>query len=184
MGHNDKGLNSQGDLRMIDIQSFNKALKTMSVIKYLDESNLGKWKLFFDNELQNYGGTAVFKGNLKKEDLPKIKGLSDVFIKENLKIGSETSYEDNLNSIEHFLSISLCHNSLIKTGNRPVYYKEWYVKGISKVSHLMKDANTFLSFYEFTERYSVKTNFLSFNGLIFSLKSIRETDNLDAAIKL
>ena len=36
---------------------------------------------FFDNELKNYGGSAVFKGNLKKEDLPKIKGLSDVFIK-------------------------------------------------------------------------------------------------------
>ena len=72
---------SQGGLRMIDIQSFNKALKTMWVIKYLDESNLGKWKLFFDNELINYGGTAVFKGNLKKEDLPKIKGLSDICIK-------------------------------------------------------------------------------------------------------
>ena len=57
---------SQGGLRIIDIQSFNKALKTMWVIKYLDESNLGKWKLFFGNELINYGGTAVFKGNLKK----------------------------------------------------------------------------------------------------------------------
>ena len=33
---------SQGGLRMIDIQSFNKSLKTMWVIKYLDESNLGK----------------------------------------------------------------------------------------------------------------------------------------------
>ena len=142
---------SQGGLRMIDIQSFNKALKTMWVIKYLDESNLGKWKLFFDNELQNYGSTAVFKGNLKKEDLSKIKGLSDVFIKEILQIWSEISYEDNLNSMEHFLSMSLWHNSLIRIENRPVYYKEWYVKGITKVSHLMKDGNTFLSFYEFNE---------------------------------
>ena len=165
---------SQGGVRMIDIQSFNKALKTMWVIKYIDESNFGKWKPFFDNELQNYGGTAVFKGNLKKEDLPKIKGLSDVFIKEILQIWSETSYEDNLNSIEHFLSISLWHNSLIRIENRPVYYNEWYVKGISNVSRLMKNANTFVCFYEFTERYSVKTNFLSFNGLIFSLKSLRE----------
>ena len=62
------------------IQSFNKALKTMWLIKYLNESNLDKLKLFFDNELQNYGGIAVFKGNLVKEDLSKIKGLSDVFI--------------------------------------------------------------------------------------------------------
>ena len=57
---------------MIDIQSFNKALKTMWAIKYLDESNSCKWKLF-DNELKNYGGTAVFKGILKKKIYPKLK---------------------------------------------------------------------------------------------------------------
>ena len=174
---------SQGGLRMIDIQSFNKALKTMWVIKYLDESNLGKWKLFFDNELQNYGSTAVFKGNLKKEDLSKIKGLSDVFIKEILQIWSEISYEDNLNSMEHFLSMSLWHNSLIRIENRPVYYKEWYVKGITKVSHLMKDANTFLSFYEFNERYNIKTNFLSFSCMVSSLKSLRERCKVSVHIK-
>ena len=33
---------SQGGLRMIDIQSCIKALKTMWVIKYLDETNSGK----------------------------------------------------------------------------------------------------------------------------------------------
>ena len=77
------------------------------------------------------------KAILKKKTytVTKIKGFSDVFIKEILKIWSETSYEDNLNSIEHFLSMSLWHNSLMRIGNGPVYYKEWYVKGISKVSH-------------------------------------------------
>ena len=38
----------------------------------------------------------------------------------------------------------------------------------------MKDANTFLSFFEFNERYNIETNFLSFNGLVSSLKSLRE----------
>ena len=63
---------SQGGLKIIAIQSINKPFKAMWVIKYLGESNLGKWKLVFDNKLQNYGGTAVFKGILKKEDLSKI----------------------------------------------------------------------------------------------------------------
>ena len=36
-----------GGLRMIDISSFNKALKSVWIRKYLDESNKGKWKLFF-----------------------------------------------------------------------------------------------------------------------------------------
>ena len=34
-------------LRMIDIKSFNKALRSVWIREYLDESNKGKWKLFF-----------------------------------------------------------------------------------------------------------------------------------------
>ena len=100
-----------------------------------------------------------------------------------MQIWSEISYEDNLNSMEHFQSMSLWHNSLIRIENRPVYYKEWYVKGITKVSHLMKDANTFLSFYEFNERYNIKANFLSFSGMVSSLKSLRERCKVSVHIK-
>ena len=37
-----------GGLKMLDIQSFNCALKAKWVQKYLDDSNQAKWKLFFD----------------------------------------------------------------------------------------------------------------------------------------
>ena len=36
-----------GGLKMIDIASFNKALKSVWIRKYLDESKKGKWKFFF-----------------------------------------------------------------------------------------------------------------------------------------
>ena len=36
-----------GDLKMIDILSFNKALKATWIKKYLDTGNQGKYKLFF-----------------------------------------------------------------------------------------------------------------------------------------
>ena len=36
-----------GGLKMLDIQSFNCALKAKWVQKYLDDSNQAKWKLFF-----------------------------------------------------------------------------------------------------------------------------------------
>ena len=64
---------SQGGLRMIDIQSFNKALKTMWVIKYLGESNLGKWKLF---STTSYKITVVLlfsKAILKKKIYSNLK---------------------------------------------------------------------------------------------------------------
>ena len=56
---------------MIDIKSFNKALKSTWIKKYLDKDNHGKWKLFSDLHLTDYGGTDLFKGNLNKNDLHK-----------------------------------------------------------------------------------------------------------------
>ena len=39
-----------GGLRMLEIESFNKALKCSWIKKYLDDENKGKWKLFLDLE--------------------------------------------------------------------------------------------------------------------------------------
>ena len=74
-----------GGLRMIDIKSFNKALKSTWVKKYLDNDNHGKWKLFFDSELHDFGVAVIFKVNLNKNDLAKYIHTSYAFTK-NLTI--------------------------------------------------------------------------------------------------
>ena len=60
---------------MIDIKSFNKALKSTWVKKYLDNDNHGKWKLLFDFEMHDLGD-VIFKGNLNKNDLAKFIHIS------------------------------------------------------------------------------------------------------------
>ncbi len=62
---------SKGGLNMIDIESFNKGLKTTWVKKYIDVNNHGKWKLFFDLELRNYGRRAFFQRQPQKKRLVK-----------------------------------------------------------------------------------------------------------------
>ena len=69
---------------------------------YLDNDNHGKWKLFFDSELHDFGGAVIFKGNLNKNYLAKFIHISDAFTTEILKICSEISYDDNI-----FLSVIL-----------------------------------------------------------------------------
>ena len=54
-----------GGLKMIDLCSFNKSLKTTWIKKYLDTTNHGKWKFLVDLELENYGRDLIFHGNLK-----------------------------------------------------------------------------------------------------------------------
>ena len=103
---------------MIYIKSFNKALKSTWVKKYLDNDNQGKWKLHFDSELHNLGGNVIFKRNLHKNDLAKFIHISDAFITELLKIWSEISYDGNITSSENLLSL-----------------------GIQNIRHLIKDAD-------------------------------------------
>ena len=99
---------SNGGLKMIDLFSFNKSLKTIWIKKYLDKTNLGKWKLFFERELGRYGGEAVFLGNLNKTDIKHHFSSTNIFINEILMIWSEVNYTDNISSLQHYQSQPLC----------------------------------------------------------------------------
>lgn len=165
-----------GGLRMIDIKIFNKALKSSWVKKYLDPENQGKWKLLFDYELQNLGGVEFFRTNLNKQDLLKTIKTAKAFTSEILHIWSEISLETNFSSIDQLKAQSLWHNSLIRVGNKPVYYRSWSVKGVKTVGHLMNDANSFLSFSDFKELYDIKTNFLTFQGISSAVKALQKSN--------
>ena len=147
---------------MITLNSFNKALKLSWVRKYLNDNNSGKWKLLLDFQLQDYGGVEFFRGNLDRKDVSKYINVPDPFITEIVQIWTDLRFEDTVKSMEHLLSLNLWHNSLVKVGKKPIYYKSWSSKGIQKVRHLMRDESKCLSFTEFKERFDIKTNFLTF----------------------
>ena len=92
---------------MIDIKSFNKALKSAWVKKYLDKDNHGKWKLFLDFELQELGGADIFKSNLNTKDLLNLYKVQDTFTAEILSTWSEINYDDRITSNKQFLSTNL-----------------------------------------------------------------------------
>ena len=106
---------------MIDISSFNKALKAVWIRKYLDESNKGKWKLFFDAELEKLGGQTVFRGNLDMKDSKKLANNLSPFLKEIFKImiWSELNYQGSIETVESFL----IQSPLIRVMDKPVFYK-------------------------------------------------------------
>ena len=135
---------------MIDISSFNKALNSMWIRKYLDESNKGKWELFFDAELEKLVGQTVFRGNLDIKDSKKLAYNLSLFLKEILEIWSELNCQGSIETVESFLTQSLWYNSLIRVIDKPVFYKSWYQMGISQVNTIVKEQpSTFLSPKEF-----------------------------------
>ena len=162
-----------GGLRVLDLNSLNKALKLSWVRKYLNDNNSRKWKLLFDFQLEDYGGVEFFRGNLDRKDVSKYINVPDPFIAEIFQIWTELSFEDTVKSMEHLLSFNLWHNSLVKVGKKRIYYKSWSAKGTKNVRYLMRDESKFLSFTEFKERFDIKTNFLTFYGVISSIKNLR-----------
>ena len=107
-----------GGLKMIDLNSFNKALKLSWVRKYLNNDNSAKWKLLFDFQLQDYGGSDFFRCNLNRKDLSKYINVPDSFIAEIVQIWAEISFDDSVISIDHLVTLNLWHNSLIKVGKQ------------------------------------------------------------------
>ena len=104
---------------------------------------------FFDKELQKYGGTLAFMSNLNKEDTTNLLNVSNCFISEILSIWSEVNFEDRITSENQFHDQCLWYNSFFRIKNRPVFYKDWFNKGIRKVKDLKDSHNNFLSLTEF-----------------------------------
>ena len=139
----------EGGLKMIDIASFNKSLKATWIKKYLDSGNRGKWKNFFNLALGKYRGSHFYElGNLKRKDIDKVKKIEDPFIKEIVEIWSDTFFEKKIVSKDHFLSLPLLQNSLIRIHNAPVFCNNWLTKGKTKVKHLMDE--NFINFFPST----------------------------------
>ena len=74
-----------GGLKMIDLFSFNKSLKSTWIKKYLDTNNNGKWKLFLDDVLKNCGGENILTSNLNIRDTLEITKVSNAFFQRNTR---------------------------------------------------------------------------------------------------
>ena len=134
---------------------------------YLDTTNKGKWKLLFDMELKNYGCENLFRCNLNVNDTKKMIKVKDPFLKEISEYWAETNFERQVTSEINFREQSLWFNSLIRIDNKPIFFKDWLEKGITKVKHLQRTENNgFLSLNDLASKYDIKLRPLSFYGLL------------------
>ena len=110
---------ANGGLKMLDIKTFNRSLKSIWIKKYLDNSD-GKWKSYFDHYISKHGGKIIFFGNLNFNDIKH--NIKDEFLVEVLNIWVEINYKELR---EDFPNSPLWHNSLIKVANHPIFFRNW-----------------------------------------------------------
>ena len=82
--------------------------------------------------------TQWFSEEILIDTISKFINTTDAFTTEILQLWSENKVrgEPELYT-DHFLSLPLWHNSLIRMDNRPDYYKSWSFKGIQNVTDLL-----------------------------------------------
>ena len=162
----------EGGLKMVDIESFSKALKAKWVVNYLNGDTHGKWKLFFYYYLQKHGGKALFQGNLNSEDVPLLK-LHNDFIEEIVQIWSHINY--TADEEQDFGNSCIWYNCLIRIDHLPFFYKSWFDAGVKQAKDLMDTNGAFLTYNAFLSKYRIKTNFLSYHSVVTALRRYKET---------
>ena len=84
-------------------------------------------------------------------------------------------FEAKVSSEDHLLSLPLWYNSSIRIGNRPVFffYKDWYVKGVTRVEHLWDNSTSFLTWTDFQNKYNLKIRPLDYFGIVSAIKRLQ-----------
>lgn len=161
----------QGGLRMIDIHTFNKSLKASWIKKYLDPTNNGRWKFFFDVNLKMYGGKFIFSCNLHKDDIPLLK-IRNPFVCEVMSIWAELHFSDAVAiSIANVGDQIIWLNSLVRIDNQPVFRKHWMDHGVCKISHLLDEGGSLLGYDAMKSNFQ-ELNWLEYCSIASAVKSL------------
>ena len=172
---------AKGNLKMLDIKTFNRSLKSIWIKKYLDNSD-GKWKSCFDHYLSKHGGKIIFSGNLNMKDVKHLN-IKDEFLVEVLNIWVEINYKELR---EDFPNSPLWHNSLIKVANHSIFFRNWSKEHVYHVKDLMGEDQTFMTMDEFIQKYQIKTNFLEYHGVLAAVQDAKQrssTNNNNTSAK-
>ena len=83
-------------------------------------------------------------------------------------------FEGRIVSKDHFLSLPLWQNSLIRINNATVLYKEWLSRSVAKIKHSTDNSNNFISLVSFQNKYEIQIKQLMFFGIIFAIKLLQQ----------
>ena len=154
---------------MLDLQSFNRALKAKWIQRYLDPHNKGKWKLFVEVSLTAHDIDLLVQGNLNSDDVASLR-IEEPFTKELIETWSPMSFKRQLSN---FSETPIWYNSLIRIDNKPIHYCNWSSAGIYFVRDLLGEDSQFLTFDTFKEKFAIKADFLQCHGVIGAISNIK-----------
>ena len=77
---------------------------------------------------------------------------------------------EKIDSWDEYISQPLWYNKDIKIDGKSIYINQWFQKGIVHINDLITEDGNFLSFGKLQDLYKVRTNFLTYHGIVEAIK--------------
>ena len=162
---------AEGGLKMINLSAFIKALKSTWLRRILSSDS--KWleilKVYLDVEKLMTCNTELIK--------EKSNTINNQFWKDVLKSVIDIDMKTVVTE-EFILKSSLFYNRNIMINGKPIFYKNWYEKGLRFVNDLIKVDGKFYKQEEINDIFGISLNFLQYLGIINSVKGFLARTNI------
>ncbi len=156
------GLKEKGGIKMIDIESKDRALKASWVQRLLQ--NFSNNKTFLDRYIKHtgYNTELLLKTNSRNADWFVDKLNLPRFWAEVISNFNKCKYIKPLKLMnDHdFLSQPIWANSLFQFRNKPIYFSNWVKSNIIHVKDIYDDAGNLISDIELFERLNNTSNWI------------------------
>ena len=140
--------------------------------------NNNKWGNILYKQISNTELLLLSDSSYIREQI--IPTLSNVFWKDVFKSWSDylLKMKRHIKTEEELRAQSVWNNDDIKVANKSVYYRSWYKKGVTFINDFIGEDGHILSFVDFNKKYSLTTNFLSYEGMKRAIMAHAKNQNL------
>jgi exonuclease III len=146
----------KGGIGLPNLEHFEMSLKITWIRKFIHTEH--KWKNVI---LQGFPLIANMN-NFGPEITSRYQG--NPFWKDVFKAYKTFFYKVKPRTAEEILSEPICFNDRLKHGNRTIKNRMLQDKDIFKIGHFLKENGQFLSNREFSQKYELNINFLTYLG--------------------
>jgi len=153
-----------GGLGLPNLKCFVQALTLTWLRKFTSTKH--KWKNFV---LQNYSFMKTFESFGPNITIMQ-RGLNP-FWTEVFDAYKCFYYKLDPRSVKELLAEPIYFNERFKMGKNTINHKPWFDKGAFCVGHFLNQNGDFMSHWEFTHKYDINVNFLTFQGCKQTIKT-------------
>jgi len=159
-----------GGAEMTDINCLIKTLQLKWIIR-LGSPGIAAWKSCVMENLVIPNIRYSFECNLSPKDSHfLLKHNTCQFWVDTIKTWCEVHYQSIIETWDLVIHQPIWLNSLIRQSKKPVFYSNWYHKGVTHLKHLVVESEyRFISWEEFVDTYNIKCTFLQFYSILCAI---------------